>query len=262
MRNTANHRRGFTLVELLVVIGIIAVLIAMLLPALNKARIAANATACASNLKQVYMGMQLYLSRHGEKAGLPAPTVAIPRPPYTGSFIFPNWTEFLVPQGQYTAATWGPWETNGNYLGSTKPLICPAHDYFSNPLPRGSYGLNGRMFTDVDISNRAETRALTFTNETSGTTTRTNGWYNIRRTKKAAEMYLAGDTPTSSVPTMLANLSTQPEFRHGGKANILFHDGHVESLPRAKSATSLGRDEVIWETYKYLPWWNRDGYAR
>ena len=61
---TRNTSTGFTLVELLIVIGIIAVLIAILLPALNKARDAARVLACLANVRQIEFGAMLYANNN------------------------------------------------------------------------------------------------------------------------------------------------------------------------------------------------------
>src|SRR5271168_264753 len=72
--------RAFTLVELLVVIGIIAVLISLLLPALNKARAQANTLKCLSNLRQLGMGLVDYTTANN---GWIIPSFNLPLTPGT-----------------------------------------------------------------------------------------------------------------------------------------------------------------------------------
>jgi prepilin-type N-terminal cleavage/methylation domain-containing protein/prepilin-type processing-associated H-X9-DG protein len=69
MKQRTSHRlvRGFSLVELLVVIGIIALLVGILLPALNRAREESKRAACLSNLRQLGQGMLMYANEHRDR---------------------------------------------------------------------------------------------------------------------------------------------------------------------------------------------------
>ena len=97
---------AFTLVELLVVIGIIGVLTALLMPALSSARRAANTTQCASNLRQLATGWQMYANANRQvSAPGRLPTLGKPGGVYdldNGSQYRPRWYELLgAVQGVY-----------------------------------------------------------------------------------------------------------------------------------------------------------------
>lgn len=93
---SAKERKAFTLVELLVVIGIIALLISILLPALNKARESAKLIQCASNMRQIGQAFQMYAAQ--ERGWLPPAMSSVYRS--TGGLRGP-----LVADGN-TSLTW------------------------------------------------------------------------------------------------------------------------------------------------------------
>jgi prepilin-type N-terminal cleavage/methylation domain-containing protein/prepilin-type processing-associated H-X9-DG protein len=127
----AQRRAGFTLIELLVVIAIIGILIALLLPAVQKVRDAANRMSCQNNLKQIGLGMANYEAAMG---GFPpsrttGTSAAAPYFPYQHA-----WTAALLPYIEQTAAFnlynyKADWNNPVNYTAIRTPLKvfkCPS----------------------------------------------------------------------------------------------------------------------------------------
>jgi prepilin-type N-terminal cleavage/methylation domain-containing protein/prepilin-type processing-associated H-X9-DG protein len=131
------RRRGFTLVELLVVIAIIAILIGLLLPAVQKVREAAARAQCLNNLKQIALAAHNYHGDHGRfPVGARLPVLVGDRPT-EGSNL---WVELLPYFEQDNLRKqWDDYDNRNNVAGGTsaaqaqviKILICP-----SDPLPK------------------------------------------------------------------------------------------------------------------------------
>jgi prepilin-type N-terminal cleavage/methylation domain-containing protein len=99
------RRLGFTLVEVLVVIGILAALSGLLLPVFTRAREASRRSACSANLHQIGAALRLYQSDHDGE---------LPRESYADSVRYPQWRDPLAP---YTTNT-GIYRCPGGPYGS------------------------------------------------------------------------------------------------------------------------------------------------
>ena len=138
-------RGGFTLVELLVAVGIIAGLIALLLPAVSKAREAANAVKCASNLRGIGQGIAAYVATYN--GYLPAantwrglqitPPVQNPSTPIDGRV---HWSSYLYGNAAAKGATDAIYRT----LTGWEQFQCPSLDDGGLP-PANTFAGNGQL---------------------------------------------------------------------------------------------------------------------
>jgi prepilin-type N-terminal cleavage/methylation domain-containing protein/prepilin-type processing-associated H-X9-DG protein len=120
---SSSHTRGFTIIELLVCMGILSVLVALLLPAVQTAREAARRAQCANNLHQVGIAVQAY---HGDNGCFPPPVTQLNIPNYGGYYSI---HVRLLPYSDNTPLfnsinfTAGTWPTDALQVYQLKPRV-------------------------------------------------------------------------------------------------------------------------------------------
>ena len=212
---------GFTLVELLVVIGLIGVLIGLLLSALAKARRSADAIVCEANLRQWGMATQMYASenhgflpRRGQGVG---PTFQIARPTDSFNALPPNLK--MTPYADLVSA-----DQIVRPPGSSLWLCRQANDLPSTFY--WSYGMNMALSVWDASQNQGQPDKVTGVGDT-------------------ATMVLFTDAPgnyCSVIPSETPG-GYNPVPRHDGYVNICFLDGHVEAISGAYIGCGTGLRE-------------------
>jgi prepilin-type N-terminal cleavage/methylation domain-containing protein/prepilin-type processing-associated H-X9-DG protein len=250
-----SRRRGFTLVELLVVIGIIALLISILLPALNKAREASRVAACLSNLRQLGNIHATYVA---ENKGYIIPCDIgdwMTAPGANGYGILDSWETILV-AGKYlpypqTVANAPPSESNALFCPSALQEFI-ANSSITSGLPTSRthaegakgvqhvsklwepgrivyswYGINGTSGSASYIPCRRWPSDGTSPTSTSNPP---KPIPKITEVRKSSEVVFLFDGISLNLQSTNAN---RLNARHNRQTatNILFFDGHADTFP-------------------------------
>ncbi len=229
-----NRSRGFTLIELLVVIAIIAILAAILFPVFAQAREKARAISCASNEKQIGLGLLQYSQDNDEQLA----------PAWFGfpTYNFPGnarWMDVIQPYVKSTQIFTDPDSTTkyvpvpaGGKVTDTDPANSPATYESEN----GGYGMNAAYFNSTtghpptpipDISTNNK-RSLADLADAAGTVWIVD-FQNGSDSFQCA--WAAGvNLPiiTTATPRTLGVNGYLREL-HQGRTNVLFTDGHVKA---------------------------------
>lgn len=240
-----SRRSGFTLIELLVVIAIIAILAAMLLPALAKAKDKALAISCMNNTKQLMLGWQLYTSDYQEKLVTGASPVG-------GSM---DWTANTANIDADLLTNPDRGSLMAPYIKSPGTWKCPGDKYQSpqNPGPRvrsmsmnAALGNSGLQKINQYPAGRVYFTALKTTDLVTPGPAMTWVFLDEHPDSINDSVFhlIVGALPTAAAWRDL------PGSNHSGKSgcNFSFADGHSE--------IKKWRDKVTLQPVKYVQWNN------
>ncbi len=223
---------GFTLIELLVVVSIVALLVAVLLPALGQARKVAVTTQCASQLRQQGIAQHMYANDQSDEAFVWTQRFS------NGWFI--RLTPYLGRQHPHTAATDHP-SAVGNLFNNYPVLRCPENAKLGGLYYHRTYGYNAALTAGVSTGNAAA-RAAAWQRRRTRATIHQNMSQVVLTADLRDNNFLNWGYLTSNLGPDGAG---RPGRLHlGKKMNLQFMDGHVELLTRGDRPRELCyRDE-------------------